>query len=163
MQKRGAAQIYIYGETPIATLKVLLMAAKISSTDHYVELGSGRGVGCLWVASHIGCDVVGIEWAPRFVFFARLIAKWAKISASFQKQSFFEADLSKSTVVYLYAIHLSDEEIRRLTPVLETMPPHSRLITISEPLQSKSFRLDSTLEVVFPWGSTTAFILEKKD
>ncbi len=162
MQRKKAADIYIYGETPIKTLQKLLVAADLKIGERYVELGSGRGIGCLWASSHIGCVATGVEWVPRFVFFAKCIAWLTCIPVRFVKMSFFEFDCSDADVVYLYGIHLTDLEWSALLPKLESMPPGSRLIIISEPIAHPQFVPLASIAVDFPWGRTEAFVLKKQ-
>jgi hypothetical protein len=42
------------------------------------------------------------------------------------------------------------------------MPPGSRLITISEPLDSDLFEVTHQISVIFPWGETEGYIQVRK-
>ncbi len=136
-----------YGETPIRNFKQIAAAADLSCEDHYLELGSGRGKTCFWAAHFIGCKVKGVESVPLFVFLSKILFK----NARFVCESMFETDLKKATVVYYY--HLEGK-----SPRFETMRPGSRLITISEPIESAAFTVIKSLDVEFPWGTTQAYI-----
>jgi hypothetical protein len=155
LQKKGENDVYTYGETPLSTFHKLAKAAQLSSEDAYVELGSGRGKTCLWASLFFGCSVRGVEWVPSFVRLSRFCARIACASAQFELNSFFTADLRQATVVYFYGIHLDT------TPLLKQfaqMPKGSRLITISEPIESDLFEVVKEEVVFFPWGKTEAYV-----
>lgn len=140
-----------YGETPLRVFRELAAAAELSAADRYIELGSGRGKSCFWAATFIGCEVKGVEWTPLFVWLSKTLFK----NGQFVRESMFETDLTKATVVYYY--HLDEQR-----PPFETMQPGARLITISEPLESEAFVVLKTLDVEFPWGTTQAYIHKRK-
>ena len=140
----------IYGETPIRIFQKIAEAAQLGPKDQYVELGSGRGKTCFWAAIFIGCKVKGVEWVPFFVRLSKALFK----EAAFVCESMFDTDLFHADVVYYY--HL-DKNLARF----ETMQPGSRLITISEPLESNSFAVQRIIDVEFPWGVTQAYIQKR--
>ena len=45
--------IHIYGETPISTIAKIAKECEISSKDHIIELGSGRGRCCFWFSTFL--------------------------------------------------------------------------------------------------------------
>ncbi len=158
LERRGESEVDLYGETPLRVFDQLMEAAQLSPNDRYVELGSGRGKSCFWAAAHYRCPVLGVDWVPRFVNLSNLIAKVAKIPAQFRRESFFDVDLSDATVVYLYGIHLTDEQFDAMTKCFEKMKKGSRVVTIGQSLTSKQFALSHSVTVHFPWGETEAYI-----
>ncbi len=139
-----------YGETPLRTFQQIALAADLSSEDHYLELGSGRGKTCFWASHFIGCKVKGVESVPLFARLSKALFQ----EAIFVCESMFETDLSKADVVYYY--HLEGK-----LPRFETMRPGSRLVTISEPIDSQAFALVKSIDVEFPWGTTQAYIQKR--
>lgn len=135
----------------------MAQAAEISSKDHYIELGSGRGKTCIWAALFLGCSVTGYEWVPLFADLSKALCRLLRLPAQFEQVSLFKADLSQATVVYLYSTQLSDEELLKIP--LATLPSGARLITISAP--HPDFSVTQTIPVTFPWGDTIAYIHKK--
>lgn len=146
LQKQNADEIYAYGETPIATYEKLVQECKVSSHDTWIELGAGRGKGCFWMAYFTKCRVIGVEWIPQFVFFARLFRTIFKLDKlEFLKQDIETFVIPDGAIVYLYGIW----------PKLE-FPQNAKIITISEPLEG--YRAIHSFWVRFPWGRTRAFL-----
>ena len=155
LEKRGETDVHVYGETPLTAFHALTEALQLNSSDHYIELGSGRGKTCLWAAHFIGCTVEGIEWVPLFARLSQLLARLFRLPAQFYCKSLLDADLTRATVVYLY-------EFSSPAIPLSQMQPGARLITISEPVNSDDFELMQTVPLIFPWGETEAYIQKKK-
>lgn len=149
----------IYGETPLRTLANIAKEAQISCSDTVYELGSGRGRSCFWLKYFIGCTVYGIECNPVFVQKANSIkARFQLKELYFLQEDLIEVDLRGATVVYLYVITLSDEDIRRLTKHLTRLKKGSRIVTISFPLVGSSFHVEKEFDVAFAWGVTSAYL-----
>ena len=103
LEKKGAENIYAYGETPYSTYERIAEQCGMGSDDVWIELGAGRGKGCFWLAQFIGCKVVGIEWIPQFVRGARLIRWLFRIKkVRFERLDIEKADLGEASVIYLY-------------------------------------------------------------
>ncbi len=154
-----------YGETPLATLDMILEHCPIKPGEVAYELGSGRGRACFWLAVVKGHKTVGIEYIPTFVERAKNIASFFKVSnVSFIQADILKCDLSKATWLYLFGSALSDEDIQKLCKKLEDQPKGSRIITVSYPLvaytKSPKFVLTLTLDAEFSWGTTQAYIHE---
>jgi hypothetical protein len=159
LQKRGSADIYAYGETPLTTLKQMAEKAQLTSKDRWVELGAGRGKGCFWIAHFVGCQTVGVEWVPSFVRKARWLKAFFRMKGlSFELKAMEEADFSSATVVYLYGTCLSEEVISLLAKKMEALPKGARVISISYPIESPSLVVKQTFEVSYPWGDTIAYL-----
>lgn len=150
LQKKGAKNIYAYGETPLSTYKRIIDLCDVNSTDTWIELGSGRGRGCFWLSCTQGYNVIGIEWVPLFVY----MAKWIKLLAFAKKISFECKDINsislpKGAVIYLYGYSKISLDI-----------PHGvKVISVSEPLSGLA--VIKKFWVRYPWGRTTAFLQTK--
>ncbi len=163
LQKKGAKNIYAYGETPLTTLEHIAASFGIGPQDRWLELGSGRGRGCLWLSLYLGCQTEGIEWIPSFVKKANWVRNvWGVTNAFFQKKSVEEADFSQATVVYLYSTCMSTDEIENLLSRMAPLPSGSKVITISESLDFPSYTLVKSTPVSFPWGETDAYLHRKE-
>lgn len=159
LQKRGAANIYAYGETPLTTLEHIASAFEIGPDDRWLELGAGRGRGCFWMAQFIGCRTVGVEWIPSFVKRANWIrTQFCPNKVTFTQIPLREADFSQATAVYLYSTCMPADEIEDLVTQMAMLPAGSKVITISEPLDFPSYSLVKSTAVSFPWGDTDAYL-----
>lgn len=158
LQKKGEQDIYAYGETPLRTLALIASKANIQPTDCFLELGSGRGRASLWVGAHIGCKVIGVEWIERFVNRSRLAAKWMK-NVSFFCTELQNAPFEKASIVYLYGSSWSEELFDLLEKKMQALPKGAKIISISFPL--KGFNRIESFPVRFPWGETSAYLLER--
>lgn len=162
LQKKGEKDIYSYGETPYTTLQQLASACNLQPNDRWLELGSGRGKGCFWIAHFIGCEAIGVEWVPQFVRMGRLLKSCFRIkNVSFHMQNMEETDFASISAVYLYGTCLQDESTRRIVDKMKSLPQGARVISISSPLESKAFVLKKTFDVSYPWGEAEAFLHER--
>lgn len=148
LQKKGAENIYAYGETPYTTYQKIVIECGIGPDDVWIEMGAGRGKGCFWLTSFTGCKVIGIEWIPQFVRFSKWIKTLFRMKRiEFQQTEFERADLTQATVIYLYGVW----------PNLQ-IKKGVKVITISEPLEG--YKVIKSFWVRFPWGRTTAYLQE---
>ena len=146
LEKKGADNIYAYGETPYFTYEKIVKECGIGPKDTWIEMGSGRGKGCFWLAHFAGCKVIGIEWIPQFIHIARSIKTLFRMGrVQFLKSDIEKVDLSEATVIYLYG----------LWPNLK-IHEKTKVITISEPLEG--YKVIKSFWVRFPWGRTTAYL-----
>ena len=150
LEKEGAEEIYAYGETPYRTYERIAKECQIGPEDTWIELGSGRGKGCFWLSEFTGCRVIGIEKMGKFVFFARLIQRFFRVSnVTFEKNDFERADLKRGTILYSYGLYPK-----------ENIPEGVRILTTGEPLEG--YTILKRFWIRFPWGRTTAFLQQKK-
>ncbi len=162
LQKKGEKDIYAYGETPYATLQQLATASHLQPNDRWLELGSGRGKGCFWIAHFIGCQTTGIEWVPHFVKMGRFLSACFRIkNVTFKMQNMEDADFASTSAVYLYGTCLPDDTIHSLVEKMKALPKGARVITISFPLESGAFILKRSFAVHYPWGETEAYLHER--
>lgn len=80
--------------------------AKINSSDLVYELGSGNGTFLITAAKEFGARGVGIEIDPlRFLISTIMIhIIRANDKVIIKRKNFFDEDLSKATVVYVYLV-----------------------------------------------------------
>jgi len=146
LQRKGAENIYAYGETPYTTYQKLVEECGIGPHDTWFEMGAGRGKGCFWLNHFAGCKVVGVEWIPQFVRLARILRRMFRMkNLEFIRSDIEQVDLNHATVIYLYGLW-PDLKIKEGT----------RVITISEPIGG--YRVLKSFWVRFPWGRTTAYL-----
>jgi hypothetical protein len=149
LQKKGAENIYAYGETPYSTYQKIVKECGIGPQDTWIEMGSGRGKGCFWLAHFIRCRVIGIEWIPQFTLIARAIKALFRMErVQFIRSDIEEVNLSEATVIYLYG----------LWPNLQ-IGEEMKVITISEPLEG--YTVLKSFWVRFPWGRTKAYLQKR--
>lgn len=163
LMKKGADDVYTYGETPLTTLEKIARECDISTKDRVFELGSGRGRGCFWLNTIVGCDVVGIEYVPEFVERANLIKrKLGMKGIEFELGDIFKVDLSKATVIYLYGTCFNEKEIRTLSEKFSKLPKGTKIITVSYPLSDyddkSKFEMMKHFAVPFTWGDADVYL-----
>lgn len=163
----GAPNLYGYGETPLTTMELIAKECGLGRQDRVVELGSGTGRPCFWLAHFVGCDTTGIEFIPEFVSNAREIKNRFSIdNVHFILADMRRAELSTATVIYLYGTAMSGEEIAALTHTLQAAPRGCKLITISWALNdfcpSPAFPVTKKFCAPFPWGIADVYLQIKK-
>jgi hypothetical protein len=162
LKKKKNKKIHLYGETPLSTLEKIVKECNISKKDKVIDLGAGRGRLCFWISNFLGCSVIGVERIPLFVKIANLIVKVLRIkNISFVCRDMFEISYKGFNFLYLYGTCLEDEKIFKF---LKIVPKGVKVITISYPLNDydKSYSIDKSFKVSFPWGETTCFLNIKK-
>lgn len=153
-----------YGETPLCEIEKILDDQNITSNDLFVDLGCGRGKLLYWVSAQYPCLVKGVEINPTFVKLGNKIIQSLQASQriSIVEASFFTANISTATVIYLYAIALEDKQLTMLASLLSQHPPETRIISVSDPLNDYCdeplFETIKTYEATFLWGKTTLFL-----
>jgi len=167
LRKKGGLDIYVYGETPLATLEIIAKKCHLSSGDILFELGCGRGRSCFWLSHFIQCQTVGVDFVPEFIEKADRVKKKFKLkNVEFRAEDFLTTDFSGGTVFYLYAICLSDEMICQLIDRFKNLPEGVKIITISYALNEyipnkKLFKILDSFKLSFPWGNAMVFIQER--
>ena len=167
LQERGEKNIYTYGETPLTTLEVIARECGIGAEDVVCELGSGRGRGCFWLNSFIGCPVIGIEFVPTFVAIAQNVkCRYMVKEVKFLCQDILEANFRGATVVYFYGTSSETPFIQKLIDKLKKMPVGTKIITVSYPLTSYMdtpvFELIKSFQAQFTWGKTAVYLQVRK-
>lgn len=162
LKKRNEKEIHTYGETPLMTYEKIAEEVGLEPTDTFLELGSGRGRGALFLHYFFKCQVIGIERIPQFVKLSRHLAhKYHQGRVSFICIDMLKADFPPATVIYLYGTALADSEITPLVQKLKNYPKGTKIISISYPLtdyEEKAFHIEKSFTAAFPWGETEGYI-----
>jgi SAM-dependent methyltransferase len=107
----------------------MLTLAHVTADDLVYDLGSGDGRIVILAAQKYGARAVGIELDPRLIEISRQVARDGEVThkVDFVEGDFFEADISRATVVTLY---LSYSVNRRLEPKLKReLRPGTRIVS----------------------------------
>ncbi len=159
------AQNLIYGETPCLTIKKILEEANIQPTDHFVDLGCGRGLIVLFVNLYFQIPTTGVEIIPTFIRRAEVISKTLGLT----KIRFIKENLSwitleqvgRGTIFYLAGTTFQEELLAKITNRLELLPVGIKLITLSDSIISPHFKLIKVSSYYFSWGKTEVYFHEK--
>jgi len=162
LKKHHDREIHTYGETPLKTYGKIAKECELKGTDTFLELGSGRGRGALFLYHFFHCAVIGIERIPQFVKLSKYVAQKHHLEkASFICADMLQANIPEASVIYLYGTCLKDQEITSLVDRLKTFPKGTKIISISYPLtdyDENAFRIGKSFPVSFPWGETDAYL-----
>ncbi|HEV8052784.1 MAG TPA: methyltransferase domain-containing protein [Parachlamydiaceae bacterium] len=163
LEKKGAEDIYAYGETPLTSLEIIARECGLNAKDRVYELGCGRGRTCFWLHSFIGCSVVGIEYIPEFVERANSIKDRLSIpNIEFRLADMTTADMPGVSVCYLYGSCLDDKTIKKLADHFSRLPAGTKLITVSYSLTEYSpkgtFEVMKRFTVPYTWGDADVFL-----
>jgi precorrin-6B methylase 2 len=164
LEKQGASDLHLYGETPLTTLALIAQYAGWHRGDTLFELGAGRGRTCFWLRAFVDCRVVAIEQVPEFVAKAQSVQQRYIIDRlEFRCGDMLNADLTGATGVYLYGTCLSDEEIGAVVSAFEQLAPGTQIVTVSYSLAdfSSSYRTVKIFQAPFTWGVADVYIQEK--
>jgi cyclopropane fatty-acyl-phospholipid synthase-like methyltransferase len=121
-----------YAPSNISDIEALLAFAQIKPGDVVADLGSGDGRAVILMAQQ-GAIVTGYEISPLLVLWARL-KKWRAPkhlarNITFECKSFWNTDLSKYDVVFLYQL---PHVLRQLSTKLQAeLKPGARIISNS--------------------------------
>lgn len=88
--------------------------AKVTSKDIIYELGSGNATTLIVAAKEFGAKGVGVEIDPLRIFISKLLVWRNGFQAQIiiKRKNFFDEDLSKATVVYVYLVPKALERLR---------------------------------------------------
>ena len=119
----------IWVPTPQALVDRMLQMAKVTASDHVIDLGSGDGRTVI-TAAKLGATAHGIEYNPDMVELSKRNAASAGISerATFAKADIFESDFSKATVITMFLLPGLNLKLR---PILLDMAPGTRVVSNS--------------------------------
>jgi len=133
----------IWVPTPDNLIEAMLDAAKVTSADTVIDLGSGDGR-IVIAAAKRGAHATGFEYNPDMVELSRRNAEKAGVAdrASFVKADIFETDFSRATVVTMY---LLPQLNLRLRPSILNLKPGTRVVSNS--FSMGEWEVDQTLDV----------------
>ncbi len=165
--QRGEENVYAYGETPLTSLDQIAKECRITKDDTVFELGSGRGRGCFWLNTFIGCKVIGIEYVPDFVErIERIKRKCSFPEVQFRNEDMLESDFKDGTVFYLYGTSYPEEFILKLVDKFRKLPSGTKFITVSYPLTDYTdqpiFEVMKRFPVRFTWGTADVYLQIRK-
>jgi hypothetical protein len=162
LRERGEKWVDAYGETPLPVFAQIAHECALSREDTLIELGCGRGRGVFFLSHLIGCRVIGVDWIPDFIQHAESISEsfFPRLPISFHCQEMRFSNFSDVSAIYLYGTCLSDEEISSLVSRFESMPPSTKIITVSYPLRDYSARFFTLKQFTasFPWGDAEIYL-----
>lgn len=103
-----------YVPTPERVVEQMLAAAGVTKDDAVYDLGSGDGRILIAAAEQFGAKAVGIEINPTLVAETRRRVEELGLSAlvTVQQAHLLEADLSPATVVTVYLLSSSNEQLK---------------------------------------------------
>jgi hypothetical protein len=158
-------QNLIYGETPCLTIKKILEDAGIKPTDHFVDLGCGRGLTVFFVNLYFQIPSTGIEVLPTFVKRAEKLSKTLGLTqVNFIKENLSWVtleDIGKGTIFYLTGTTFEDELLAKIASRLELLPVGVKLISLSDAIPSIQFQVTKVKSYYFSWGKTDVYFQEK--
>ncbi len=107
----------------------MLEMAKVTKTDHLIDLGSGDGRIVITAAKRYGARGMGVEIDPALVRKARENAQAAGVAdrATFVEGDIFEANIRDATVITMYL--LADINMRLRPKLLNDLKPGTRIVS----------------------------------
>ncbi len=122
----------------------MLDTAKLTPSDHLIDLGSGDGRTVITAAQR-GATALGVEYNPKMVELSKENAAKAGVSgrATFVRADLFKTDISKATVITLFL--LPDINLK-LRPKLLEMKPGTRIVSNS--FDMGDWTADQTIDTV---------------
>lgn len=108
-------------------VQTMMRVAEIKSTDRVIDLGSGNGQLLIGAIKAGAESAEGYEIHPGLVWFSRWRAKKIKEKIRIYQKSFWDADVSKATVIFLYQLpnHMAKLE----TKLQKELPTGARVIS----------------------------------
>ncbi len=118
-----------YVQTPQEVVSAMLRLAHVTSEDTVYDLGCGDGRIAITAARDYGAHAVGIDINPDRVRESIENASRAGVSSltEFVQKDFFDADLSRATVVAMYLLPEVNREL--LPKLLHVLRPGTRVVS----------------------------------
>jgi len=163
LMKKGAKDVYAYGETPLTTMERIAKECGLKSSDTVYELGCGRGRTCFWMREFIGCKVIGVEYIPEFADRAKRVASKLKLDRiEFRQEDLLQSIFDGATVFYLYGTCYDNAFIKQLIEKLKRCPSGTKVISVSYPLSdytdSQDFEVMKRFSEEFTWGTAEVYL-----
>ena len=116
--------------TSQTTARRMCILAKVEKDDLVYDLGSGDGTALLIAVKEFGAKGIGIEIDLLRVFISKLKIRQYHLEDKIQikRKNFFDEDLSKATVVYVYLV---PKALERLRPkLLKELKSGTKLVSL---------------------------------
>jgi SAM-dependent methyltransferase len=155
-----AGKDVVWVPSPEATVEKMLDIAKLTPQDYVIDLGSGDGRNIIAAAKR-GARGHGVEYNPDMVELSNRRAKEAGVAdkARFIQGDMYEADISKATVLALF---LLPENLRKLKPKFEALPPGSRIVANTFSIEGWEPVYTETLPNCTSWCTVMLYIVPKR-
>ncbi len=154
-----------YGETPCLTIRKILQELELKPSDHFVDLGCGRGLTVFFVNQYFHIPATGVDIIPTFIRRAKILAK----NLGLTQVKFIKENLSwltleqigKGTIFYLTGTAFEEELLAKIASRLELLPIGIKLITLSDALPSTQFQVIKIKPFYFSWGKVDVYFHQK--
>ena len=135
----------------------MLEMAKVTKTDHLIDLGSGDGRIVITAAKRYGARGMGVEIDPALVKKSRENAQAAGVAdrATFVEGDLFEANIRDATVITMYL--LPDLNMRLRPKLLSDLKPGTRIVSHNydlgdwKPAQTATVSVGGIEHTVYFW------------
>lgn len=162
MTEKREKEVHVYGETPLTSLESIAKKCALSSNDHLIDLGCGRGRALFFLVSHFGCTGEGIDWVPTFIEKAKqVVEEVGERRLAFCLQNLAESDLSKASVLYLAGTCMEEKDIASIIRATEKLKQGAKVISVSFPLEAAHLKLQEEFQVPFLWDTAAVFLHTK--
>jgi len=170
-KKRGISdKAFTYGEITFDSLARILDQAGTGRGGAFYDLGSGTGKVVIAAALLGNFDkAIGIELLEDLFQISQEIAeKFRMLTKSstditFINSDFMTHDFSDATVIYIASTCFTTEFMDSLAIKLETLPPGSKVITLTKELHSENLTQIHKGAYPMSWGDTTVCIYERNN
>jgi cyclopropane fatty-acyl-phospholipid synthase-like methyltransferase len=135
---------------------VLAGYARIAPTDRVLDAGCGYGGSAIWLARHVGCQVVGITLVPAQVREARHNAARYQVAdkARFEQMDYVCTafpDASFDVVWALESIIHTDQKLEVLREAYRLLGPTGRIVSAEYLLRDHPPLAEAELAALAPW------------
>lgn len=153
-----------YGELSYASIERAFKCIKLPKKKQvFVDLGSGHGKAVFYVNQRFGIRSAGVEIVPTFVVAAKKLAKVKGIQdVRFIEKDFTEARISSGTIILVSLTCMGRSQMAKLRTNLRQLKKGSYVISLSEPLNHRHFKLVDEFDGRASWGKCRVYVQRKK-
>ncbi len=150
-RRRPSSGEFTYGEIALPTVDKILTLLNANTNDCMVDLGSGRGRVVLLAACR-GIPAEGIELLNNLVKGAQYAQGNDFPLARFHENNFLDADLQHATILWVAGTCWTSETHARILEKILALPPGTRVISITRPLQHPRLPVQTVVQGWTSWG-----------